>query len=188
MLRASDSPLKTKCIELFDQQYFIKIKITPAWEKGFEAFHAFAALGTEASSAVPNLIEIYNAKIRQNSQVMTAVSIGAIGPAAKSAIPTLMSGLKSTNDTVRWNTVWALGSIHSEPELVVPELVKLLHDPFPLARRFSAEALGKFGTNAESAVPDLTMLLSGQRGDIYQAATNALKQIDPEAAAKAGVK
>src|ERR1700722_4378595 len=33
MLRASDSPLKTKCIELFDQQYFIKVKITPAWEK-----------------------------------------------------------------------------------------------------------------------------------------------------------
>jgi hypothetical protein len=188
MLRASDSPLKAKCIDLLDRQHLVKITITPAWEKGFEAFSAFKALGPEAANAVPDLIGIYDAKICQDSQVMTAVSIGAIGPSAEPAIPSLLSGLKSTNDTIRWNTAWALGKIHGEPDLVVPELVKLFHDSDGMVRTSAAEAVGQFGSNAVAAVPDLIGMLDDGYERTRFMATNALKQIDPEAVAKAGIK
>jgi HEAT repeat protein len=190
MLRASDSPLKTRCIELIYRQNLVKIRVASAGVKNLEAFQAFRALGADASNAVPELIEIYNEKISPSSQVRTAASIGSIGPSAMSAIPSMLGGLTATNEDgyVRLITVWALGKIHSDPGLVVPELVKFLHDPDTLNCTYAAGALGEFGTNAESAVPYLTTILNDKRRAIRDAATNALKQIDPEAAARAGVK
>jgi HEAT repeat protein len=189
MLRAKDSPLKTKSIKLLGRQNLLKIKITPANFKNFEARLAFRALGESASNAVPELLQIYAEKISLDSQCQTIGALGDIGPAAKSAIPTLLGALNATNEMfVRHYSVLALGKIHSEPELVVPELVKLLHGSDPVLRRYDAEALGEFGTNAKSAIPDLTIMLNDGYSHARYMATNALKQIDPEAAAKAGVK
>jgi HEAT repeat protein len=188
MLRANDSPLKTKCIELLDRQDSVRIKIIPARDKNYQAFLGFDSLGADATNAVAELVAIYAEKISADSQSYTACAIGAIGPAAKSAIPTLLMGLKTTNDYVRWNTALALGRIHGEPASVVPELMRLLDNSNLTTRCFDIQALGEFGTNAESAVPDLTVMLNDQDPNIRVSATNALKQIDPEAAAKAGVK
>jgi HEAT repeats len=188
MLRANDSPLKTKCIELLDRQHLVKVRITPALEKNYEAGDAFSALGVDAAVALPDLIQIYDEKISTDSQRMTAVSIGGIGPAASVAIPTLLRGLQTTNDPVRGYTVYALGEIHSEPVLVVPELANLLHDSNGDVRCFAAQALGEYGTSAESSVPDLIRMLNDPQALTRYMATNALKQIDPEADAKADVK
>jgi len=49
-------------------------------------------------------------------------------------------------------------------------------------------SLGDFGTNAQQAVPALISLLNDKQVLVRENATNALKRIDPEAAAKAGVK
>ncbi len=191
MLLARDSRLKAASIWLLNQQNFVRMRITPAWEKNREANLAFEALGADAKNAVPDLVQIYGEKISEASRVSTVESIGAIGPSAKSAIPSLLTGLKTTNDLVRRMTVWALGNIHSEPELVVPELVKRLHDPSQVIRLFAAKALADYGTNATSAVPTLIEMLNDPASRdpaIRESLTNALKQIDPEAAAKAGVK
>jgi hypothetical protein len=188
MLRASDSPLIARCIELLDRQNLVSFRITPAPEKNFEAYNAFQALGPLASNAVPGLIEIYGANISQSSQALAAGSLGEIGPPAKPAIPALLKGLKTTNDLVRLYTVAALNGIHSEPESVVPELVRLLRDSDAEVRMLAAAALGNFGTNAESAVPDLIVMLNDGNGPTREMTTNALKQIDPTAAARAGIK
>jgi HEAT repeat protein len=188
MLRAKDSPLKTKCIQFLNSQHLVRIKILPASLKNNEAFFAFAVLRADAKNAVPDLTQIYDEKISLESQISTAVSIGAIGPDAKSAIPSLLRGLTSTNERVRYSAIFALGEIHGEPETVVPELVKFLHDSNPSVSKSAVEALGKYGTNAELAVPDLTVMLNDRNPEIRVPATNALKHIDPEAAAKAGVK
>ena len=50
-------------------------------------------------------------------------------------------------------------------------------------------ALGRYGEDAKTAVPALVAILKEERNPVSLAtATAALKQIDPEAAATAGVK
>jgi HEAT repeats len=188
MLRARDSPLKAKFIELVGGPHFAGIDFITAGERNFQARLAFRALGPDASNAVPQLLQIYAENISLDSRCQTMAALGEIGPEAKSAIPTILGVLKTTNGPVRWYAVLALGRIHGEPELVVPELLKPLHDPDARLHRYAAEALGEFGTNAQSAIPDLTLMLNDPNNLTRYAATNALKQIDPEAAARAGVK
>jgi HEAT repeat protein len=55
-------------------------------------------------------------------------------------------------------------------------------------RSIAAKGLARIGTNAQQTVPDLIPMLNDSNALIRSAATNALKAIDPEAAAKAGVK
>jgi HEAT repeat protein len=52
----------------------------------------------------------------------------------------------------------------------------------------AARGLGRFGADAHQAVPALVGLLSDANPFVRDAVSNALKEIDPEAAAKAGVK
>jgi hypothetical protein len=96
---------------------------------------------------------------------------------------------------VRNNAVVALGHFGADakiavPTLVVPVLTNAVHDP-SLSVRFSAiQSLGMFGQDAKLAVPALVEFLNTSHDDtsVRELATNALKAIDPEAAAKAGVK
>ena len=55
-------------------------------------------------------------------------------------------------------------------------------------RRNAFWALRQFGPEAKPAVPKLVQLLSDVEAAIRSEATNALKAIDPQAAAQAGVK
>ena len=55
-------------------------------------------------------------------------------------------------------------------------------------RLMAAEALGKFGVEAKVVAPVLLQMLNDPESSVRREATNALKTIDPEAAAKAGVK
>ena len=63
-----------------------------------------------------------------------------------------------------------------------------MRDANSLTRWQGAAFLERFGTNSQGAVPALVLLLSDPHADVRSAITNALKAIDPEAAAKAGVK
>jgi hypothetical protein len=65
-------------------------------------------------------------------------------------------------------------------------LINLLKEPE--LRANAIWALAELGTHAKSAIPTLVALLNDGDADFRSRATNALKQIDPEAAAKAGVK
>jgi hypothetical protein len=188
MVRAKDSPLKSKVMEFLGRHDWIKIKLSPASDKNRAACDAFRVLGAQAKTAVPELVRDYETNKSANSAWIYTYALGCIGPAATDAIPPLLRGLGVTNSARRLDIVVALGQIHGEPERVVPELEKLLGDPRMLMREFTVDALGFFGTNARSAVPDLTAMLNDRDLRIRNAATNALKQIDPEAAAKAGVK
>jgi HEAT repeat protein len=191
MLRAHDSPLKKKFIGFFGRQHFVRINFTTDEEKNVQAAFAFAALGPEASNAVPELIGIYDESISPQSQWCTVASIGGIGPAAKSAIPTLLRALKATNYVLRYYAVLALRGIHSEPETVVPALMEHLQDSNLSVCGSATEALGAFGTNARAAIPILIQKTNapGWRTPYMRnSVANNLKQIDPEAAAKAGVK
>ena len=198
MLRQKDSPLKRKVMELLQKQHVVKVHYTPAEWRNRVAYFAFKRLGelsTGAEMAIPKLIEIYEMEISPFSQQCTAGSLGAFGPAAKSAIPALVRGLADSNAFVRCTTLMELAHIHSEPELVVPALTKALSDPHPEVRLYACMALVDVASSGllhsgegKQAVPALVKALNDSQPYVRHYATNALNWIDPEAAANAGVK
>ncbi len=190
MLRRSDSaPWKRKFLDLAYKQHWIKFNHIIAWRQNWWAANAFAALGADASAAVPDLINLYETPVSSPSQRYTAMALGKIGPAAKMAIPSLLRTVStSTEEEVRASAVFALGGIHAEPERVVSVLIKCLGDPSIEVRSEAAEGLGNFGENAKPAVPALVVLLQSPNQDVMNRAKAALLRIDAEAAARAGVK
>ncbi|MGO8929178.1 MAG: HEAT repeat domain-containing protein [Limisphaerales bacterium] len=190
MLRVKDSPLKVKLMDLTKRQRIIEIRYTTARDVNFRAFCAFSVLGAKAQSAVPTLIEIANQNISPESQGDSIFALGSIGPPAKEAVPSLLGWATNANAYVRFHAISALGKIGTEPDRVVPVLANALHDPDYYVRFHAVLALGKFGPNAKLAVPALVEFLNApQRNSLdRRVIADALKAIDPEAAAKAGVK
>ena len=150
------------------------------------ALCALADIGPD-ESAVPTLVNCLNDYTRADyTRFKAAFALGAMGPRAEIAIPDLLTALRETNDYVRSHAARALGQIKRKPDVVVPALIELLSDDHWEARQNAALSLGEFGTNAKAAVPALSRLLDDPQVGI--SASNSLKQIDLEAAAKAGVK
>jgi hypothetical protein len=174
---------------LAERQHFIKIKYTPAEELNYRALSGFGVLRAKAQSAVPALIEIANKNISHDSQCYAIAALVLIGPSAKAAIPFLSGWATNADGSVRLYAVKALGGIHAEPDRVLPVLTNAIHDPAPQVRTGAFMALQDFGPNAKSALPELVKFFNNAQDSSERSyAANALKAIDPEAAAKAGVR
>jgi HEAT repeat protein len=201
MLRKEDSPLVSLLIPLWDQ-HVTRIPYLPVWVAYPPWYHhaavlnrqasmGFEILRTNAHPALPALITIYEQNISPSSQFYVSRALMAIGPdATRKAIPSFVRGTASPNALVREIAVRALSQVQDEPSLVVPALVKALSDTNANVRSVAAVGLKGIGWSggARQAVPALELLLSDPDGQVRRAAVDALKQIDPEAAAKAGVK
>jgi hypothetical protein len=187
MLRAKDSKLTTWFVSLARKQHLIKFGYTDDYLSNGQAARAFDSLGADAKEAVPELIKIFEQNISPNSQNYTAWSLGAIGPAASQAVPTLLGGTTNTYYTGR-TAIFALGRIHAEPELVVPALTELLKDPNRDVRVSTISSLELFGSDAKPAVAALVQSLNDQDPLVRKLVQSALQKIDPETAAKVGPK
>jgi hypothetical protein len=188
MLRQSDSPLKCRMLEFAQTQPLITVHFIPARSRNREAWLAFNTLGTCAADAVPELIEICDRNISNPSQVCAVRSLAGIGPVAKMAIPMLLrQAATNANVTVRVDSMDALVRLHTDPELAVPALMKGLSDPTGSGRLVACRSLGRLGGEARQAVPVLVRLLADPFPGVEESAAEALKQIDREAAARAGV-
>ena len=160
-----------------------------AWAQNDNAALGFEILGADAQPAVPALIRLYEKNVTPRSQAATSRALNAVGPAAqKMALPSFLRGAASSDGTVREVAVSALYGVDVEPGQVVPALVHALSDTNWFTRLVAAEGLGHIGTNAQEAVPAIIPLLSDPQTHVRGAAKYALQRIDPEAAAKAGVK
>jgi len=192
MVRARDSKTKLALAELLNKQKLVEIRYPRSWWAAYYqsevAVQAFGALGANASNADPQLIQTYQENVGPESQLGCLEALGRIGPAANQAIPDLLGALTNVNPVLRWAAVEALVKIHLEPGLLMPILIDGLQGEYVRLRLYSVRALGEFGKEAKAAVPGLTQLLSDPDTNIVTEASNALKAIDPEAAAKAGVK
>jgi HEAT repeat protein len=96
--------------------------------------------------------------------------------------------LKSSDPATRLHAVHALRERTGETESVVAALTEALGDQDTAVRRDAARSLGQFGAEARDAVPALVERLRDQEPSVRKAAGQALKQIDPPAAARAGVR
>jgi HEAT repeat protein len=190
MLEATDSPVRK--FEYYVQEhthYRFNFSSPPATAQNIDAAMALGALGSEDKDVIPQLIKIYDRHRSPQSQELVAVALGRIGPAASNAVPSILRVVTNSGPSVvLWNSLDALGQIHAEPEKVVPVLVKFLKDPDANIRRRAIMAIQGFGPDGKSAVQALVVSLTDQDEYARTNAMRALKAIDPEAAAKAGVK
>lgn len=179
----------------------------PSWDV-LEAQRAFGALGPEARYAVPGLIKLLEDDPPSMSKQAIATVLGQIGPSAKGVIVVLLHIAPDPDEGVRYRALLALGDIDSEPELTVPAMIRGLSDESPLVVRAAALGLKAFGPKAKAAAPALIDAL--KRWEAAEARwfaaiaasdpnlsfpvfdgpsdvlKDALKTIDPEAAASVG--
>jgi HEAT repeats len=67
-------------------------------------------------------------------------------------------------------------------------LVALLDDEWPKVRYIAADSLGELKRYGKPAVPALLACLNDEHEGVRRSARHALREIDPEAAKKAGIK
>jgi hypothetical protein len=199
MLRQKDSPLASKLIPWWSRHiaamHHLPSSIQfPHWYRNqaqilnSEAERGFEILGTNAQQTVAALMEVYEQNISPSCELRAGGALSAIAVAAPSTVPSFLRWAASTNQSVRLIAVRILAQGQHEPSLVVPALSKCLSDTNNGVRMFAAQGLGWYGAEARQAVPALVPLLSDPNGNVRAIATIALKKIDPEAAANAGVK
>jgi HEAT repeat protein len=156
------------------------------------AIAALGFIGPPAEEAVPSRLR-WATNANPTVRACAVQSLGGIGAELDRVVPVLINAVRDPYFRVRNNAVVALGHFGAEAKiavatLVVPVLTNAVHDS-SLRVRFSAiQSHGMCGQDAKLAVPALLELLNDSEADVRGSATNALKQVDPEAAAKAGVK
>ncbi len=188
LLGTSDSPFSRKWVALLQKQHFFKPP-QQAWLGYSQACQAFEALGPAGSNAVPALVNLYRQRVSADSQVFVLDALYAMGSNAVPALaPLLRDGVTKSIPMLHDESVFLVGQVHTQPDVFVPMLIAALGDSKPTARRNAARALGAYGTTAISAVPALIILLHNPTTVDSSAASQALKQIDPVSAARAGVK
>ena len=124
-------------------------------DKNLAARAGFSLLGSNASSAVPDLIRIYQEGISGPSQSETARSLGWIGPDAEPAVPLLLESATNGNKDQAFSAAMALGQIHADSQAVVPALISLVQAGDKGVAQIAVETLGKFGPSARDAIPVL---------------------------------
>jgi hypothetical protein len=157
MMQRPNPSILERFVAQAQKQSIIEIPFQPA-NLNESAFFGLLMLGSEASNAVPQLIEIFEKNHASFPQTAAPAILGRIGPASEPAIPTLLRAISNTNRVVRCNVIFALGRIHAQPKLVVPVLAKCLNDPDLSVRVSAVQALGAFGHDAQMAVPALLEL------------------------------
>jgi HEAT repeat protein len=155
---------------------------------------ALGNIHSKPEIVVPALVECLSdtdALVRGDA----AFGLSQFGEEARPAAPVLLRAAKDADQFVRINAFWALKQFRADPQLTIPVLVAGLDDPYWPIRDHATASLGNYGAEAKAAVPALLRLLATNRlaSFEYQAIeqkriVSALKKIDPEATAKAGVK
>ncbi|MDB6067668.1 MAG: repeat-containing protein [Pedosphaera sp.] len=158
----------------------------------------FLVLGAAAKPAVPALIDLLEHDKNIDVRRHAAIALQRIGPGAVEAIPNFIQHANDPDNVVGCVVLGALGDVQARPEVVIPFLIGNLTTSQADSSLFRANttALAKYGKDAQAAVPVLLRFVNGadeaaRKNALnwqYIEAAKALKAIDPEAAAKAGVK
>jgi HEAT repeat protein len=130
-------------------------------------------------------------QIDSTNWIFAAYAIDFLGSNAAPAIPFLIPALQNTNASVRDAALRALSAIHTSPETTIPPILPFVaaNNTNTWTRAFALTALRNFGPSARGLVPMTTLLqaLQDHEENIRRRATNALRQIDPDAARNVGI-
>jgi HEAT repeat protein len=134
---------------------------------------ALASVETDQAKALAVLTPL--AGNRESGKVRRAVAhaLARYGPAAKDAVPGLISMLDK--ETERGEAMRALKAIGVKD---VPNLLTMLSARDPRVRTFACDSLGSLGPEAKDAAPKLREI-AAQDSAVKAAAQAALKKIEP---------
>jgi hypothetical protein len=201
-LSAHDSVFKLKMMNWVAKQRIIRFPLDYAENRRFQAESGFQALGSEGSSAVPELIRIHEMTSSQDCRYIIIETFGWIGSGAEEAVPLVFQAATNSDPIFRLLAIRTLGQMHVQPVKSVSVLTGALKDPSPWLRLTAVKGLENFGPQAKEAVPDLMKLrIETHSWEIEHAGEwwtgpqpprtwdidEALQKIDPIAAAKAGI-
>jgi HEAT repeat protein len=163
----------------------------------YRAAEALEKIGLKAGTAVPALIQAaqnpagtQDGESIEHAQMVAVRALGALGPAAKDAVPALTELLKHKSWWIISVAAEALGAIGPDARSAVPVLHRLLPGPggrpeegVSYARLATAKALWRLEGRPEPVVPVLIQLLKDQDRYVRKEAADALGQMGPKASA-----
>jgi HEAT repeat protein len=171
----------------------------PAMAEAMNDPDAAHAVGNGLSRMLPasapvltNVLATGNVAARSSAafHLVTAFSHSSAESVARPAL--LSALLHDPEPAVRTSAASALAHWNTNVDEIASALACALNDPNPSVRGNAVTSLGNFGVAAKTAVPQLMKLLqdtnSYVRGTVADRAALMLQKIDPEAAARAGVK
>ena len=137
------------------------------------------------SNSVPFLIKA----LKRDEWIGAAFYRKQVWPRLPSAIQKHLSHLRPHNPDNRLRAAELLGQMGPMAKPAAPALLRMLkEDEKSAVGVYAAWALGRIGRGDIVVTAALAEALKDKRYLVRQAATNALLRIDPEAAAKAGIK
>jgi HEAT repeat protein len=123
-------------------------------------------------------------------RLLAADALNRIAPdtiVSAKAVPAVIEILKNPDDQIAYRAARLLREMRQEPSLEVPALIEAAAGTNTLVASSALWALGQFPDQVKTIEPALLNALKNSSGSIRHSAADALKTIDPAAAAKAGV-
>lgn len=164
--------------------FFRKFHFQTNSDHGAKARRGFCALGETGARAVAQGLTNSDKWIRHGC--VGQWEIGRYYPAI--VFGPLLTRLKDPEPEVRARAANAVGMVGEQPNSAVPALIELLHDKDDRVRCMAALGLEFYGEPAKPAVPALLSALTNCSSTFWPFGTRALVKIDPQAAAKAGIR
>jgi HEAT repeat protein len=140
-------------------------------------------LGPEAIPPLLKAITNADVMIRGNA----ANALGLLGSKPDLVVPALLRALKDPAPEVRGTAARSFGGFKAEAATIVPPLIETLDDTNSYVRQGTIWMLGRYRAQASASVPKLLLFLNDPDFQVRKETTDALKLIDPEAAAKKAV-
>jgi HEAT repeat protein len=145
---------------------------------------AAKALKNIGPPAVPALLRaLRTSSVADRKRVIDVFE--SMGPQARASVPALRDALQ--DEAVCVEAAFALWKIEPKNDATIPALIRCLRGQDLDNRREAAWMLSHIGPDAREAVPALLAALSDPASLDRARVTDALKKIDPQAAARAGV-
>ncbi|MEO6034584.1 MAG: HEAT repeat domain-containing protein [Verrucomicrobiota bacterium] len=130
--------------------------------------------------AVPSLINVLKKSDNTAQRIHVLRALGRCTNSPATALPAIITCVKSLDADVAANAVELLGESRLHPELSVPVLIEALDDPRYSVRLNAVKALGWYGHQAESASPKLNALAVSVDLAISRAAERSLGKISDQ--------
>lgn len=151
-----------------------------------EAARALGKIGAEAGLASKALAAILKGSGGGDTlRGEAARALARVDPLAPGTAAALNAAVDDRSGHVGVCAAEALWKVSGEPDRAVPALVARLRDSG--SRAAAAQALYRIGPKAKAAVPALLTAAKDKDRLFHESVVMALRKIDPQAAAKAGV-
>jgi len=193
IITTRESAFKLRVMALIPNGWLARLRVRSMVDYRLLGAYGLIALGADAKSAIPTLIGLLN-DTNPDVRYIAGFTLESLGPeAGDDLLPSVEKCLEGADAIVQSQAIRILAQIRQRADVAIPILVEILAKPqnqqhSGTLRLDAIFALAQFGPQAQPAVPKLVELLSDTNWLIRSTATNALRAIDPEAAAKAGVK